>query len=94
MRRSLNLTWTRAHELVHGWDAGEPEDAAKPVDLESAIAAFEADAKAKGLRESTLLKYRVLFQQLRALAACKGYRFLKEFTVDVVREFRAGPSVL
>ncbi len=90
IRRSLKLSnWKRAHELVHGWEAGEPEDAAKPVDLESAITAFESDAKARGLRESTLLKYKVLFQQLRAFAALKGYRFLKEFTVEIVREFRA-----
>jgi len=90
IRRSLKLSnWKRAHELVHGWEAGEPEEVAKPMDLEPAITAFESDAKARGLRDSTLLKYKVLFQQLRAFAVSKGYRFLKEFTVEVVREFRS-----
>jgi integrase/recombinase XerD len=65
----------------------EPKGGAGPKTLNSAIEAFETDARARGLRAPTMKKYRVVFAQLRAYAQHRGYQYLARFDVNAVREF-------
>ena len=47
------------------------------------------DATARGLREPTLYKFRLLFRQLQEFAAAQGLVFISDFNSDNVRSFRA-----
>jgi integrase/recombinase XerD len=93
IRKSLNLRdWTRAQDLVREWEAeGQASDDAKPapVTVKSACDEFIADAEARGLREPTLYKYRLLFRQLEEFAAYDGIKCICECDLDRVRRFRA-----
>jgi integrase/recombinase XerD len=57
--------------------------------LEAACAEFLADAKARGLRDATLYKYRLLLRRLQAFALERGLRFVAEFILQILREFWA-----
>ena len=56
--------------------------------LEAACREFLADATARGLREATLYKYRLLLRRLLAFAKERGLREVKDMTLEVLREFR------
>lgn len=58
------------------------------VTISEACDQFTADAKARGLRQSTLRKYNLLFRQQKDLATQCGHRFLREFDVETARKFR------
>jgi len=60
----------------------------KRATITEATDSFIRDAEARGLRESSLYKYRLLFKQLQAFADAKGLRFLAEFDVGTLRRFR------
>jgi integrase len=57
--------------------------------IEQACDKFIQDGEARGLREPTLYKFRLLFKQLKQFAAEKGLVFVSDLTVDDVRQFRA-----
>jgi integrase/recombinase XerD len=59
------------------------------VTIERACAEFERDAEARGLREPTLYKYRLLFRRLKEFARERGLRYLSELDLSRLREFRA-----
>jgi integrase/recombinase XerD len=61
----------------------------KSPTVEQACDKYLEDAKARGLREPTLYKFRLLFEQLKQFAADLGLVFVSDFTVDNVRAFRA-----
>ena len=63
----------------------EPE----PISVEAACENFLRDASARGLRDSTVYKYRILFGQMKAFAREKGFRFLRELGLSELSEFRA-----
>jgi len=92
IRKSLGLRdWEKAQSLIREWEAsGEAREDSAPVfvTLSDACEQFTADAKARGLRQSTLRKYDLLFRQLKDFAAEFGLRFLREFDVEKVRKFR------
>jgi integrase/recombinase XerD len=50
---------------------------------------FISDAEARGLREPTVYKYRLVFRQLQDFAAVYGLASMVESDVDWVRRFRA-----
>lgn len=56
--------------------------------IEEATNAFLRDAEARGLREPSIYKYRLLFKQLMAFADDKGLRYIVECDVEVLRAFR------
>jgi integrase/recombinase XerD len=58
------------------------------VTIKQACDSFEADAKARDLREPTLYKYRLLFRRLQEFAEGRGLRFVAELNLDTLREFR------
>jgi integrase/recombinase XerD len=61
-----------------------------PVLIEAACEDFLSNARARGLKEdSTVYKYRLLFEQLKAFTRDNGLRFLRELDLPTLRKFRA-----
>jgi site-specific recombinase XerD len=90
IRESLDLRdWEKATEKIHEWEAeGQQVAPAPETTVEQACNAFECDAKARGLREPTLKKYRVLFKQLQEFARADGIKFIKECDLAALRKLR------
>jgi len=79
-----------AHELVRQWEAeGKREERPAPIRVKQACDKFISDAEARGLREPTVYKYRLLFRQLQDFASVYGLDAMINFDVDWVRRFRA-----
>jgi integrase len=72
----------------HVWEESSTE--ALPVTIAEACEKYLADAQSRDLREPTLYKYRLLFRRLQDFAEERRFRFPKDFTVDQLRQFRAG----
>jgi integrase len=93
IRESLKMRdWQRAQELVREWETeGRQSDqqGADPLTVKEACEKFIADSEARGLRATTLYKYRLLFRQLQEFARENGLRFLSECDIDFLRRFRA-----
>jgi integrase/recombinase XerD len=95
IRKALGTTnWELAQRQVSEaeargrWDAPEEK---RMVTVADAIADFLRDAEhGRRLSPKTLEKYELLLRQLKEFAASKGIRFLKEFDVTLIREFREG----
>jgi integrase/recombinase XerD len=82
--------WPRAQQLAREMEAeGRVLDPnGKTVSVEKACDDFLADAKARGLRESSLYKYELLLTRLKTFAAEKGLTFISHFDVDTTAKFR------
>jgi integrase len=94
-----------AENLLREWETNElrANEEAKPpqirdVDAQSktkghtvvdACAQFLADARARGLRETTLYKFRLLLGRLEVFTRGRGIHMICEITVETLREFRA-----
>lgn len=93
IRESLRLRdWEKAQSLIRDWEAeGQlaQRAASEPTTIERACAEFERDAEARGLREPTLYKYRLLFRRLKEFARERGLRYLSELDLSLLRDFRA-----
>jgi integrase/recombinase XerD len=63
-----------------------------PKPLTDAWTEFLSDLDARKLAESTVRKYKLLRRQMEGFAATKGFRFLVEFDLPAVGEFRASWS--
>jgi integrase/recombinase XerD len=87
---------------VHTWDEAEREleklkqrirtpqtSADGPISLQHAWDEFEHDAKARGLREPTLNKYKYLRNDMQRFADVEGLRFVSEFNLEQLRKWRA-----
>ena len=81
-RWGMEISWEEKGSLPSG---PEPE----PVSIAAACEAFLSDAGARGLRDSTCYKYRLLFSQMKNFARDSGLRFLREFDIAALRKFRA-----
>jgi integrase len=91
MRQSLRLRdWQKANERVREWEAQDKIEKEKPqsIRVKAACDSFESDAKARGLREPTLYKYRLLFKQLKDFCEAAGVRFIGEIDLELCRRFR------
>jgi integrase/recombinase XerD len=91
IRKSLKTRdWQAAHQLVRLWEAeGRREERPKPIAVKDACNKFISDAEARGLREPTVYKYRLLFRQLQDFASAYGLGTMVDLDVDWVRQFRA-----
>ena len=93
MRKSLGTrNWQRALEEILKWESEgrvANEQKPEPLTVKEACENFISDARARGLREPTLYKYQLLFRQLQSFALDKGFRFLQELEIELLREFRA-----
>jgi|SRR5579864_933191 len=90
MRESLGLKdWEKAQDKIRKWEAeGTAVTQPAVVSLELAFDSFLSDAEARGLRESTLKKYRGLFKQMKAFSSREGVLFIKQWDVEILRKFR------
>jgi len=90
IRKSLKTRdWQAAHQLVRVWEAeGRREERPEPIAVKNACDKFISDAEARGLREPTLYKYRLLFRQFQDFASAYGLASMLEFDVDWVRRLR------
>ena len=90
MSISSYTDWQAAHQLVREWEAEvRREERPKPIGAKDACDKFLSDAEARGLREPTLYKYRLLFRQFQEFASVHGLASMVDFDVDWVRRFRA-----
>lgn len=97
VRQSLDTgDWARAErkraEIEASWqERGSLALPAErePVSIVRACEDFLCDAGARGLRDSTCYKYRLLFEQMKAFARDNGLRFLPELDLPALRRFRA-----
>jgi site-specific recombinase XerD len=60
-----------------------------PQTLEQATKKFLEDTKARGLRDSSIYKYKLVLKQLETFGKERGLVFLSSFGVDELRAFRA-----
>src|ERR1700731_2713609 len=92
VRKSLKMrNWQKAHETIQEWEARGSEVEEKRDDLvtiKQACDSFKEDAKARGLVEATLEKYKLLFRRLLEFADGRGLPFASELNLDVLRDFR------
>ena len=91
VRESLKMRdWQRAQEKAREWEANgrRTVEQPEPMSVKEACHKFIADGEARGLRATTLYKYRLLFRQLQEFAKSKGIRFICECDLDFLREFR------
>src|SRR6267142_169117 len=90
IRKSLQTRdWQKAQDIVRQWEAeGQRAEEAPPITIKEACDKFMADAEARGLREPTLYKYRLLFSRLQDFAAGEGIKCLCECDLDRMRRFR------
>ena len=90
IRKSLHTRdWQKAQDIVRQWEAeGQRVEETPPITLKEACDKFMADAEARGLREPTLYKYRLLFSRLQTFAESQGIECLCECDLDCLRRFR------
>ena len=97
VRKSLDTgDWLKAERKAIEMEARRQEGSLplpvenEPVSIETACKEFLSDARARGLKEdSTVYKYRLLFEQMKAFARDNGLRFLSELNLPTLRKFRA-----
>jgi len=92
VRKSLRLRdWAKAQDVVRQWEAEgrQTVEESQLVSVSEATEKFLADAEARGLREPTLYKYRLLFRQLQDFARNNGLTYVTDFDLDCLRRFRA-----
>jgi integrase len=82
----------KAQRIVREWEANGQRtndfEAAKPIAVEDAWKSFLADLQSRNLRISTIRKHKLLSRQMQEFALRRGIRFLKEFDLAALREFR------
>jgi integrase/recombinase XerD len=91
IRKSLELRdWEKAQATIREWEAkgALTEPGATPITLAQAQEDFLRDAEARGLRQPTLKKYRVMLAQLTAFGEKEGRPFLSQFDLPALRRFR------
>ena len=92
VRQSMKTrSWDRASKLVHEWEA-TGQVGGRQVEIPmipGAVDKYLADCQARGLKESSLKKYR-LFLRRQFLPWCEstGRRHLRQLGVEAMREFR------
>lgn len=81
VRRSLDLSnWEAAVRLIREWEISKPE---KTVSMADACDRFLADAKARKLREGSILKYEQAVKTLRTID-----KTVRQVTVEDIRKLR------
>jgi integrase/recombinase XerD len=89
IRKPIGLRdWQAAQQRARQWEAEGVAAGGAPVTIQSAGAAFIKDAEARGLRETTLFKYRLLFSQLERFAETNGLVFITSLNLEWTRKFR------
>ncbi len=80
----------RANQIVHEMEAKEMlPDRGTPKTLDFAWTQFIADLEARKLNLGTIRKYKLLKYQMTTYGEQNGFALLREFDLNVLREFRA-----
>lgn len=93
IRRALDLrSWSAATDLVRDWEASGEIGVVKKPDIPTiaeAVERFFDDLAAQKLSHETIRKYDNLLRK-RLLPWCsdKGFRYLKQLSIEEVRQFR------
>lgn len=94
VKRSLNTReWATAAATVHGWEASGEIGTVKPElpTVQVAVEKCLEEATVRNLAKSTIKKRRELLEgKLLPYCKGKGYRHLRDLTVERLREFRRG----
>jgi integrase len=86
-RESLKTrSFERATALVREIEDGKNT---RRTTVKEATTSFLDDAKARGLRESSLYKYDLLFRRLKAYAESEGLRHISDLDIEALRRWRA-----
>jgi site-specific recombinase XerD len=80
--------WGLAQQKARVWESEGVEGGGSPTLVKDACEKFLKDAEARGLREPTLYKYRLLFRRLQEFAEAHGLTFVRSFDVEWTRKFR------
>ena len=92
MRESLKTRdWQRSQCEIREWEA-EDRRATQPdpKTLQMAWQEFLSDIEARKLSAATTRKYDLLSRQIQEFAKQRGFRFIAEFDLEAVGQFRAG----
>lgn len=82
IRKSLaTRDWQKAQATVRGWEAdGEIKHAPAPITIVEAWEHYLHDAEARGLREPTFYKYKLLKRVMLTFAQEHGLRYCRNLT--------------
>ena len=94
IRRALDLrSWSAATDLVRDWEASGEIGVIKKPDIpsiEEAVDRFFDDLAAQKLSPETIRKYdNLLRKRMLPWCANKGFKYLKQLSVEEIRQFRA-----
>ena len=79
--------WDTAQKLAQDLEAsGKPQD--KRLTIKELCDAFLRDAEGRGLKDSSLQKYRLLFRRLQEFGTANGLMFITELDIEALRKFR------
>src|SRR5580700_1644761 len=92
MRESLKIRdWQRAQSEIREWEAEDRrEKQPEPKTLQMAWQEFLADIEARKLSAATIRKYDLLSRQMQEFAERRGFRYIAEFDLEAVGQFRVG----
>lgn len=81
--------WDRAQKLVREKEIeGKDTDEGRTT-IPKLTAAYIKDAEARGLKESSLYKYKLLFRRLEQFSKDENVKYISEIDLDFLRRFRS-----
>src|SRR5262249_39290342 len=88
IRKALDLTsWEAADQVRFEMESGRARPA--PIQVKDATTKFLADVEARKLSSESAKKYKALCKDIEEYAADKGFRYLSQFDLQALRDFRA-----
>jgi site-specific recombinase XerD len=89
IKKPLNTrSWSDAQRMARELETGGLiEQRTAPI-VKDAVEAFLSDARARGLRESSVYKLRLLTTRLQEFSTNKGFNFISDYNVERAAAFR------
>ena len=91
-KRLGTCDWQKAQEMVRDWEAEDRAAAPKrdePMTIVRALEHIVADATARGLRQDTIAKYKLLSRELEQFAHARTITTFADFDLPEILAFRA-----
>lgn len=93
LRKSLTTRdWEKAQGIIREWEAEglkPPEPTDNRLTLEATFDQYLADAESRQLGPAAIYKRKLMQRQMTAFAHDRGVRYLGEFDLKLLRDFRA-----
>ena len=80
--------WSEAQRMRNELETGGLIVKREATLLEDAVNAFLSDARARGLRESSIYKLKLLTTRLKEFGESKGYTYISDFDIERTSVFR------